>query len=169
MPIKPFIFSVAGSCLLLCGCPRQQVAGLPRDCFRLTVQEVISDSDIQVVVLSVQARRPASLSVDTASSHSHVALPQGPDNALREGRVMLSAARVVPAGDPNAYIQVLTRPEVAGGFAGGPAVYTVTADTPLESFWSVSATDGVFRLDTPVTIAQLQGQSVTLAVGRPTK
>jgi hypothetical protein len=133
------------------------------------VQEVVSDSDVRVVVLSIQARRPASLSVDTPTSHSHVALPQGPDHALREGRVVLSAARVVPAGEPNAYIQVLTRPEAEGGFAGGPAVYTVAADTPLERFWSVSATDGVFRLDTPVTIAQLQGQPVTLVVGRPTR
>jgi hypothetical protein len=38
----------------------------------------------------------------------------------------------------------------------------------LASFFSISATGGVYKLDTPVAIAQFRGKPVMLVVGKPT-
>jgi hypothetical protein len=81
--------------------------------------------------------------------------------------VLLSAARVAPSQDKSAYIQTVIRPRSASGYAGGPCLYPVPTDTTLASVFSISATGGVYKLDTPVTIAQLQGKPVMLVVGKP--
>ena len=149
------------------GCQRE--ASIPSDSFRLTVQEVLSDTDIKVSLLTIQLSRAGHVSVDGDGFHSSTVLPDAQDGAIREGQVLLTAARVAPSQDKFAYIQTLIRPRSASGYAGGPSVYPVPTDTTLASFFSISAVGGVFKLDTPVTIAQLQGKPVMLVVGKPTK
>jgi hypothetical protein len=166
MKSRLFILILSGCCFLF-GCQRE--ASIPSDSFRLTVQEVVSDTDIKVSLLTFQLSRAASVSVDGEGSHSSVVLPDAPDGVIREGQVLLSAARIAPSQDKFAYIQTLIRPRSASGYAGGPSVYPVPAETTLASFLSISATGGVYKLDTPVTIAQMQGKPVTLVVGKPTK
>jgi hypothetical protein len=160
------ILLLAGCCFLF-GCQRE--ASIPSDSFRLTVQEVVSDTDIKVSLLTIQLSRAASVSVDGDGFHSSGVLPNAPDGVIREGQVLLSAARIAPSQDKFAYIQTLIRPRSASGYAGGPSVHPVPADTTLASFLSISVTGGVYKLDTPVTIAQMQGKPVTLVVGKPTK
>jgi hypothetical protein len=140
-------------------------AAIPSGCFDLTVQDIVADSDVRVVVLTVKALRAGSISVDSDSSHTLTALPQGSGDGVREGSVVITASRVALAGDKEARIQLLVRTVAAGGHAGGPTVYTAPVDTELDTFLTVCATDGVYRLDAPVTIAQVQGKPVTLTVG----
>jgi hypothetical protein len=84
--------------------------------------------------------------------------------------VALSASRVTCQGDDFAYIQTLVRPENSNhGFAGGPAIHPVPEATKLEAYFSISATNGDYKLDTPVEIARLDGKPVMLVVGKPTK
>jgi len=130
------------------------------------VQEVVSDTDNAVSLLTIQLSRAASVSVDGDGFHSHGVLPDAQDGVIREGQVLLSAMRVAPSQDKFAYIQTLIRERSASGYAGGPCVYPVPTDTKLASFFSISATGGVYKLDTPVTIAQLNGKPVTLIVGK---
>ena len=160
------ILLLAGCCFL-CACQRE--ASIPSDSFRLTVQEVISDTDVRVSLLTIQLSRAASVSVDGDGFHSHGVLPDAPYGVIRDGQVLLSAVRVAPSQDKFAYIQTLIRPRSASGYAGGPSLHSVPADTTLASFFSISATGGVYKLDTPVTIAQMQGKPVMLVVGKPTK
>ena len=154
-------------CSFFFGCQRE--ASIPSDSFRLTVQEVISDTDIKVSLLTIQISRGASVSVDCDAFHSHGVLPNAQDGMVRDGQVLLSAVRVAPSQDKFAYIQTLIRPRSASGYAGGTSLYPVPADTTLASFFPISATGGVYKLDTPVTIAQMQGKPVTLVIGKPTK
>jgi hypothetical protein len=167
MRIRWSILLLANWCFL-CGCQRK--AEIPGDSFRLTVQKVVSDSDVRVSLLTIRLSRGASISVDGEGFHSHVVLPDAQEGVFREGEVAVSAARVAPSQGKSAYIQTLICPQTSNGArAGGPSVYTVPTETKLASVLSLSATDGVYKLDSPVTIAQLEGKPVTLVVGRPTK
>ena len=152
---------------LVCGCSHE--ADVLSDSFQLTVCEIILDSDIKVSVLDIRVARDASISVDGESSHSHIVLADAPDGELREGDVFLSAARIAPDQDKQAYIQTLIRPRARGGHAGGVSVYPVSRDTTLAALLSISAKNGTYKLDSPITIAQLQDKPVTLVVGGPTK
>lgn len=166
MKIRLSILLLAGCCFL-CGCQRE--ASIPRDSFRLTVQEVVSDTDARVSLLTIQLSRAGSVSVDGDGFHTQVALPDAQEGVVREAQVSLSAARVAPSQDKFAYIQTLIHAKTASGSAGGPSVHPVPADTTLASFFSISVTGGVYKLDIPVTIAQMQGKPVALVVGKPTK
>ena len=87
---------------------------------------------------------------------------------IREGQVLLSAVRVALTQDKSAYIQTLIRERSASGDAGGPCVYPVPTDTKLASVFSISASGGIYKLDTPVTISvQLQGKPAMSVVGKP--
>ena len=166
MRIRLSISLLAGCCFL-CGCQRE--ASIPNDSFRLTVHEVVSDTDTRVSLLTIQLSRAGSVSVDGDGFHKQVALPVAQEGVVREAQVSLSAARVAPSQNKFAYIQTLIHVKTATGSAGGPDVHPVPTDTTLASFFSVSATGGVYKMDTPVTIAQMQGKPVTLVVGKPTK
>jgi len=157
--------AAAGAVVLLVAIFRPTRADVPNDDFALAVQDIVADSDVRVALLTVRTRSPGSISVDSDSSHTLTALPQGSGDGVRQGRVVITASRVALAGDREARIQLLIRTVAAGGYAGGPTVYTVPADTELDAFMTVCAMDGVYRLDAPVTIAQLQGKPVTLTVG----
>ena len=100
--------------------------------------------------------------------HSHVAIQEKQNGSIPDGEVLMCASRITTS-ENNAYIQTIIRPRTGDGdFAGGPAVYPVSPDVKLDEFFKISASNGIFKFDTPVTIAQLQGKPVTLVVGKPT-
>ena len=151
----------------LCGC--RQEGSIPSDSFQLAVREVIADTDIKVTVLAIRTSVKASISVDSDSSHNHVALPEAPPGEPREGDIFISGVRIAWQPTDSAYIQTLIRPRVATGFAGGPHVYPVPSDTTLEGFFKITAASGVYKLDSPIPIAKVRDKPVTLVVGKPTK
>jgi hypothetical protein len=147
---------------------------IPSDSFRLTVENVnpYPDADFRFSLFTIHASRAASISIDGPDgAHRGQKLSDAPDGVVREGKVSLSAARVAPSQEKFAYIQTLINPyaeHLASQF-GGPSVHRVPAETKLEDFFSISAASGVYKLDTPVVIAQKQGKPVTLVVGKPTR
>ena len=100
--IRLAILLFAGWCVL-CGCQRE--ASIPSDNFRLTVPEVVSESDVSVSLLTIRLSRRASISVDGDGFHSHVVLPDAQDGVVRKGEMAVSAARVAPSQDKFAYVQ----------------------------------------------------------------
>ena len=170
MNIQAFIMLLAGCCLLSAGCQRE--GATPSDCFHLTVQRVITESDVVVSLLKIHVRHNGYISLDGPDSHGMVALPDSQADAVRDAQIALSASRVVRQGDDSAYIQTFSRVRVGGtdgGVSFGPAVRAVPAATKLETHFSSSVTDGDYKLDTPVEIARLDGKPVMLVVGKPTK
>jgi len=166
MTIRAFPLLLAGCCLLSAGCHHE--AAIPSDSFRLTVDRVITDQNVVVSLLKIHVWHNASISVGSEHSHCIVNLANSPEDAARDGQVALSASRIITRqGDDTAYIQTFIRTESSAGSAGGPSINPVPAATTLDSFFSVSATSGDYKLDTPVEIGRLDGKPVTLVVGKP--
>ena len=166
MNIRAFLLLLAGCCLFSAGCHREAAA--PSDTFRLTVERIITDQNVIVSLLKIHVLHNASVSVGSEHSHCIVNLANSPEDGARDGQVVLSASRIITRqGDYSAYIQTLIRTESSAGFAGGPSINPVPAATTLDSFFSVSATSGDYKLDTPVEIGRLDGKSMTLVVGKP--
>ena len=166
MNIRAFPLLLAGCCLFSAGCHRG--AAVPSGSFRLTVERVITDQNMIVSLLKIHVWHNASISVSGAGSHCIVNLANSPEDTARDGQVALTASRIITRqGDDSAYIQTLIRTESASGFAGGPSINPVPAATTLDSFFSVSATSGDYKLDTPIEIGRLDGKPVTLVVGKP--
>jgi hypothetical protein len=165
MNIRAFLLFLAGCCLLSAGCHRE--AAISGDSFRLTVERVITDHDIVVSLLKIHVLHNASISVGSEHSHCIVNLANSPEDAARDGQVALSGSRITRRGDDSAYIQTLIRTESSAGSAGGASINPVPAATTLDSFFSVSATSGDYKLDTPVEIGRLDGKPITLVVGKP--
>jgi hypothetical protein len=161
--------------VLLIGCGHDPAplkeAAMPSDSFHLTVQRVITDADVVVALLKIHVPHDAGISIDADGGHCGVSLlPDSPGAVVKDGQVALSASRVTRQGDDFAYIQTLIRPESSNhSFAGGPAIHPVPAATKLEAYFSISATDGDYKLDTPIEIARLDGKPVMLVVGKPLK
>ncbi len=169
MNTRAYILLLAGCFLLSAGCYRE--ATIPSDSFRLTVERVITDRDIVVSLLKIHVRHNASISLSSEFSHCMTTLADSPTDAPRDGQVALTASRITRQGDDFAYIQTFVgaKPNGGSGFTGGTAVNPVPVTTTLGAYFSVSATSGDYKLDTPVEIGKLNGKPVTLVVGKPIK
>jgi hypothetical protein len=141
----------------------QQLAG---DSFHLTVERVITNQNVVVSVLKIHVSHSAFASVGSEHSRIGVDLASSPG----DGQVALSASRIIThQGDDTAYIQTFVSAESSGNFAGGPSINQVPAATTLDTFFSVSAVSGDYKLDTPVEIGELDGKTMTLIVGKSSK
>lgn len=84
-----------------------------------------------------------------------------------ESFVMLAAERKPGPTDGKALVEILIRPETPNGAsAGGPMVFTVDADAPLNSILNATITEGEFPLDEPIEVGTLNGRPITLLVRR---
>jgi len=102
---------VLSGCCSFCGCKRE--VSIPGDSFRLTVENVNPhpDTDFRVSLLTIHVSHAASISIDGPNgAHRGQKLSDAPDGVVREGKVSLSAARVVPSQKRFAYIQTLINP-----------------------------------------------------------
>lgn len=79
----------------LCGCEREEI--IPSDSFRLTVQEVVSESDVRVSLLTIRLSRGASISVDGDGFHRHVILPDPKDGKQAVKTVVDSVQKAADA------------------------------------------------------------------------
>jgi len=160
---------LAGCCLLSAGCKRQ--AAIPDDSFHLTVENVITDRDIVVSLLRVHVPHNSMISLNSEYSHSMVTLAESSGDAPRDGEVALTASRITRQGDKFAYIQTFmgTKPNGGAGLTGGASTHPVPATMTLDTYFTVFAKDGDYKLGQTIEIAKLDGKPVTLVVGKPPK
>jgi hypothetical protein len=166
MNIRLIIFLLSADiCLLLAGCQQR----IPSDSFQLSVRDIVSDSDIRVSLITIHISRATRISVYGDGFSESSAIQEKQNGSVADGEVLMCASRITTS-ENKAYIQTLIRTRTGDGdYAGGPAVYPVSPDVKLDEFFKISASNGIFKFDTPITIAQLQGKPVTLVVGKPTK
>ncbi|MES2661413.1 MAG: hypothetical protein V4689_22525 [Verrucomicrobiota bacterium] len=161
------LFSMVMSCVLL-GCNRP--ARTASAGFRLTLQEVATDTNIRVALLTIHTAHAGTLSVDGEGSHHAVTLANPNAEESHEGSIALIASRVEPPGDGDILIQTLIRPQLPNGsFAGGPSTDRVPRPTRLADYFTITGKNGDYPLNTPIEIARLRGKPVTLTVGEPTR
>ena len=169
MNIQASILLISCS-LLFVGCKRE--AAVPSDSFHLSVQSIITVGDLKVSLIKYHLPHDASVYVDSEHSHGSVSMQDAPAPSKvgqRDGQVILSASRVAGVGAAFASIQTLIRLETDHGSAGGPSVSYVPAATNLDAYFSVTATTGDYKLDSPVEIGRLDGKPVTLLVSQTKK
>ncbi|MCE9620051.1 MAG: hypothetical protein K8R92_09075 [Planctomycetes bacterium] len=155
------------------GCDLQPASpkqgALPANSFSLSVQKLVTGGDVEITQLTLRLPGNASISVDGEHFHS-CTFSQTPNDATpREGQVIVSGSRITPPGNDKAYIQTSFRPQSNGTSAGGTVTYPVPPNQTLESYFPISAADGIYKLDTPIEIAKVDGKPVVLTVGNPTK
>jgi len=159
----------------LCACRREDIRGtnnadsIPTNSFQLSLKEGLADADNKIWLCDISARPDSCFSVDGEDFHSQFALPDSGDPVSQHAGVFMSATRIAPGQSSLAYIQILMRPMTKEHLAGGAGVLAVPTNTSLTEFISIYETNGVFKLDSPIIIGQMQGKPLTLVVGKPTK
>jgi hypothetical protein len=169
MNIRAFTLLV-GCTLFIVGCKRDPA--VPSGSFHLSVQSIVTDGDLKVSLIKYRLPESTSVYVDSEHSHGWVSMQDSPTpgkTGQRDGQLILSASRVARVGEAFASIQTLIRLETDHASAGGPAVNYVPAATNLDAYFSVSATTGDYKLDTPIEIGRLDGKPVTLLVSQSAK
>ena len=167
MNISRLILISAVTSFVFLGCKRPSQT--PPTGFRLTLQDVATDTNARAALIAIRTASVGSISVDQDGGHNSTALPDADANGSRAGSVALIASRIVPAGGGDIYIQTLIRPQTPNGYAGGPSTYTLPRATKLTDHFTITAKSGDYPLNTPIEIAQLAGKPVTLTVGKTTR
>ena len=142
------------------------------DSYRLTVERIVIDRNIVVSLLKIHVGRNASLAVNSQSAQCMVTLADTPANSATDGQVVLTGAKILRPGEAGASIQTfigVKKLDGVSGFTGGAGVRPVPASTRLDSFFTVSAVAGDYKLDKPIEIALLDGKPVTLVVSKAAK
>jgi hypothetical protein len=161
MKTKRLLILGFSALLVLVDC-RRPPSDVPTDGFRLTVQNMAADTDMQVARLAIVSSATATISIDSDGSHQSLSLRESP---CRVG-VSLVASRVAPPGQSWAYMHTLIRAQTEDGghSALGPAFEALPIDTQLSSFFTITAKSGDYSFDTPVEIAKLRGKPVTITL-----
>jgi hypothetical protein len=167
MNIRVCALLLAGCCLLAVGCQRQ--AAIPSDSFRLTVERIFTDHDyeISLVKVNVSHTQNTYISISNQFSHGTIFLANSPNDTPGDGEIALVASRFTQPGGKSYVVQTLIRPKSVGSYTGSRGSFTDTGDSPLETYLSVSLTNGDFKLDAPMEICRLDGKPVTMVVGKP--
>ena len=167
MNIRVFLFSLGVACLAVAG--YQQPAAVPNNTFHLTVEQVITNSEILVSLLKIEASQDAYLSVTNEKSSLSVLMTGTSNGAVRSGQVAFSASRFRRPGDEYAQVQLYEQAQAGGGSVSGSSGQSLPAATELAGYFSLSAADGDYPLDSPMQIGELAGNPVMLTVGKPPK
>jgi hypothetical protein len=168
MKISRLIVISVVTAFVFLGCNRSPQ--IPSVGFRLTLQDVATDTNTRAALVTIHTSSAGSLSVDEDRGHSSVTLPDMKANGSREGSIALIASRIALPGDGDIYIQTLIRPQTPdGNSAGGPSTYTLPRSTLLTDHFAITAKSGDYPLNTPIEIARLGGKPVTITIGKPTK
>ncbi len=166
-----FTVCLAGA---LFGCQPHSSNTVSSGNFRLVMDDMVKDESFRLVSLGVSSIRPGTLSVDGEGTHAAGDLLISDPDKLREGRVIFIASRTVDSCKTNALIQVSLQVKTEGGDgrmllhgsfqSGGSTVYPVSIDNKLDGFLSITATNGIYPLQTPLEIGQINGKPVTLTI-----
>jgi hypothetical protein len=184
MIMQTFIkFLAITACGLLLGCQR---SSKPSDTFQLGVEEVIRSDIMDVVVLTVHAPgashassageaqppSPAELefALETGSGNDGTRLFQAPDGSVGDVRIVAMACLTAPTDTHYSYVET-TFPidyDHGGVKSSGrnSSIWPVARGTKLEQFYTLWATNGTFKIGSPVIIGKLDGKPVTLRVSR---
>lgn len=175
MKIRVTLFSLGVACLAVAGC-RQLPVAAPNNTFHLTVERVISNREILVSLVKIQVKTKAPpdlylsvTSLQNTASSLGVLMVGMSNGAERSASVAFSASRFTQPGDQNARVQLYEQAQSGGNSAGGPSWWPVPSATELASYFSISASDGDYPLDTPLKIGVLDGKPVILTVGKMPK
>ncbi|MGO8698907.1 MAG: hypothetical protein ACLQVY_14425 [Limisphaerales bacterium] len=174
-------FLAIAACGLLLGCQR---APKPSDTFQLGVEEVIHSDIMDVVILTVHASGhshalPAGeaqlhaeleLALETGSGNDGARLFQAPDGSVGDVRIVAMACLTAPGDTHYSYVET-TFPidyDHGGVKSSGrnSSIWPVARGTKLDQFYSLRATNGTFKIGSPIIIGKLDGKPVTLRVNR---
>jgi len=174
--MKQYTKIFAAACgLFSAGCqsqtPTPGEAAIPSDTFHLSVEHVTTHSEETVSLLKLRASREAFVHLDSAQfHHCGFLMASSPGEPARDGQITFSASRLAHEGDHATYIQTFMHGESSGNsVTQGPTLNPVPAATALDTYFSISATSGDYKLDTPMEIGRLAGKPITLTVGKSTQ
>jgi len=170
MNVRVFLFSLGVAGLAVAGCQQLPVAA-PNHTFHLTVEQVITNSEILVSLLKIEAREDVYVSVPSVvnqKSSISVLMAGRSDGAVRSGQVAFSAAWLSRPGDVYAQVQLSERAQSGGNSAQGLYWWPVPSATELAGYFSISAADGDYPLETPLQIGDWDGKPVLLTVEKIT-
>jgi hypothetical protein len=179
--MKTFPILIAGSLTLvsLCGCNRQSVNAPPAGTFRLAVGGASEDGASRTVSLRISSAQPGWVTVrmhdNQGDGGARGEMLISTNDKLRGAQVILEASRTNDAGGSGVSIETTVRVRSEGGdgdmlingsFEGATSrTYPAPADSALEHFLKITATNGVYPLNQPLEIARPDGHPVTLTVG----
>jgi hypothetical protein len=146
------------------------------------VDEAVNDEAFRIASLKVLSLQPGRFSVGMEGGHPNDGRAYGgraygdflvsATDKLREGRVLFIASRATDSRITNAYILAGFQVMAEGGDGGMlfqsslRNTYYPSLDTKLADFASMTVKDGIYPLDTPLEIGQIDGKPVTLTVGK---
>jgi len=175
MNIRVLLFSLGMASLAVAGCQQLPVTA-SNNTFHLTMERVVTNSDtlVSLVKIEVKARTQEDVHLSVTSlayekSSLSVLMVGMPNGAVRSGQVAFSASRSSRPGDGHAQVQLCEEERSGGNSTVGQSVWPIPSATELASYFSISAADGDYPLDTPMKIGDLDGKPVMLTVGKMSK
>jgi hypothetical protein len=161
---------LAGSCTS----PHATIAdAVPAGSFRLVVDDAANDGNFRIASLKIWSLQPGRFSVGIeGSGRCYGDFLASATDKQREGQVLLVASRATDSRTTNAYIlaglQVKAESRDGGMLLESSCcrTYYPSLATSLADFVSMTAKDGVYPLDTPLEIGEIDGKPVSLIVGK---
>ena len=174
---KHIALGLVASTLFIAGCCTSHHAttadAVPAGSFRLVVDDAVKDETFRIASLKVLSLQSGRFSVGVeGGGRAYGDFLVSATDRLREGRVLFIASRATDSRTTNAYILAGLQVMAKGGDGGMlsqsscAGTYYPSKDTKLADFASMTAKDGIYPLDTPLEIGEIDGKPVTLTVGK---
>lgn len=139
----------------------------PNGFYRLTMEEVVNTGHCRVLSLKIEARPTAEMMelrfLESRGGGSCL-LSGNPKSKTREGKLVFAAMRT----DRESAVETTTVLQTGSGGSSAslPASYDVPPDADVETFFSLSVTNGLYELNRPLIIGKRNGEPIRFVVGR---
>lgn len=171
---KVGFLAVATLCLLS-GCQRNSSSS---DMFQLSVEDVLHDDTMDVVVLTVHApgighavtRPTAELEVELTHycGSDGVSFCPDADGNVGDAKITATGCLTAPAQNRYSYRQTIFHCDYNYGgvhsYGGGPFIEAIERGAKLKDSYAITVTPGTYKIGTPLVIGTLDGKPVTLEV-----
>jgi hypothetical protein len=138
----------------------------PEGSFRLNVEEILQSDHCRVVRLKVEARAGAEMMEMRCADGSggSVVLASAAKGKTREG-TMAVASMLCESNSACHVTTVLESRPGGGSSASGHGSYDLAPEATLTSVVSLTVTNGLYKLNRPLTIGRRNGHAMQLIVG----
>lgn len=134
--------------------------------WRATVDDVITDKDFVIKLVTLQTIGPAQITVtDGQGSLSQMATgPRSPASPRNVSRLVIIAALSESPDLKRNTLRQCLRISQSGGYVGGPGRFSVSKDRPFEDLFSMHLEPGLYQRGQSVEVCRFDDRTWTLTV-----
>ncbi len=152
----------------LTGCNQAGQPPIAAGWYRLEVEKIVESDDMIIAQLKIEFAGEHTVALDESDGHSSSRISPDPNTGLSTCQVLLVADLMTFGKGENKakHLKWLARIRSKGGHVGGPSIYLLKEDKPLNELFQLQVKSGEYAMGLEQEIAIFRDDVLVLTIGK---